>query len=150
MVKVRAAVEGDSHALWEWRNDPRTRANSLASTEVALEDHSAWFARSLMSSTRRIFIGVDPDLGRIGMVRFDRDGARSTVSINLAPHARGRGLSAPLLDLAIGAYVAQDPEVSTLVAEVKDGNVASLRLFASAGFTPRAVDDGIWTYLREV
>lgn len=148
MVKVRAAVEGDSLALWEWRNDPFARANSLTNDEVSFARHAAWYASSLASQTRRIYIGLDHELDRIGMVRFDRDDERATVSINLAPHARGHGLSAPLLAAAIKTFHAEYPAVVELVAEIKESNVSSLRLFASAGFAPRALKDSLWTYIR--
>lgn len=148
MVKVRAAVEGDSLVLWEWRNDPLTRANSLTHDEVSFADHAAWFARSLVSPTRRIYIGLDHELDPVGMVRFDRDDARATVSINLAPHARGHGLSAPLLASAIKTFHAEYPTVVELIAQIKESNTSSLRLFASVGFTPRDLKDSLWTYTR--
>lgn len=148
MVKVRPAVEGDSLALWEWRNDPLARANSLTSDEVSFARHAAWYANSLASPTRRIYIGLDNELDRIGMVRFDRDDERAIVSINLAPHARGHGLSAPLLAAALETFHAEHPAVVELIAEIKESNTSSLRLFASAGFAPCELNDGLWTYTR--
>src|SRR5690606_22792295 len=150
MVAVRAARPDDSRSLWEWRNDPVSRENSHSSAEVPFRDHDAWFTHSLSSARRRIYIALDENEARIGMVSFDADAKRALVSINLAPDARGRGASHPLLEAALDAFHLDRPAVVEVIAEVKESNVASLRLFAAAGFGRVGSSDGVVTLSRSL
>lgn len=132
-LTLRRATAADARRVWEWRNDPAARAASLNGEAIAWEDHARWFPAAL--ETRVILIG-EQDGEAVGMVRFDPGDDGWRVSINLAPARRGQGLGEPLLRLAM-AQVA-----GTLLAEVREGNAASERLFAACGFTRERVEDG--------
>jgi RimJ/RimL family protein N-acetyltransferase len=152
MVTVRPAVSADARLLFEWRNDPATRAASLTQDEIGWPEHVAWFERSLESSTRCILLAVEDDRS-VGMVRFDisPDDGSAEVSINLAPEVRGTGRSRAILDAGIAAFV-EEHDVTVLTAQIRAANVASARLFVSTGFTPLTgdVDDEVDTYRREL
>jgi len=148
MVTVRAAVADDSRMLWRWRNDETARENSISTDEVPFDAHEAWYEGSLRSPSRRIYVGLDDDLDSIGMVRFDREHDHSVVSINLAPQARGRRLALPVLRAGIDRYRDDVGGALALVALIRDSNAPSLRLFTAAGFAPRDLVDGVWTYSR--
>jgi hypothetical protein len=38
---LRIATPEDSHQLWQWRNDPVTRANSKTNEQVPFERHES-------------------------------------------------------------------------------------------------------------
>ena len=96
-VRARPAVLTDAEALWVWRNDPATRANSRSSEEVPWERHLAWLESSLTRDDRLLLV-ADDDRGPVGTVRWDHEGGDEwEVSITVAPERRGQGLAGPLL-----------------------------------------------------
>lgn len=134
-ISVRGADEADSKSIWEWRNDPHTRKNSVEQNEVSWESHCQWYAQSLEAENRRIFVGIDEDTDTaIGMVRFDINATEFTAatSINLNPDWRGKGISAQLLRLAIGEI--QREQTLVLTAEIKPDNTPSIKCFERCGF----------------
>ncbi len=144
-MNVRRAHAGDAADLWAWRNDPHTRAMSISSAEVSWSEHLAWFTRALADPARAIYIGIDAG-EPIGMCRFDFGAdATADVSINLAPHVRGRGLSVALLRAAIDA-VRATREVA-LTATIRLDNGASIACFTACGFI-RTGNDDVFGFFR--
>lgn len=141
-LRLRPARADDAGALHDWRNDPVSVAMSITGRTVTWDDHFAWFERTLRNPSRCIVIG-EVGTERVGMCRFDRepDGAVAVVSIALAPGARGRRLSAPLLESAIAVVRATWPDLRRLIAHIHRDNCASLALFRGAGFEGRIGDD---------
>jgi RimJ/RimL family protein N-acetyltransferase len=138
MLTIRPAVPSDGGALFEWRNDSDSRAASLSQDAIPRDTHDRWFASSLASPTRWIFLAVDTASGdRVGMCRFDLDDDASSaeVSINLGPDWRGRGLSGEVLGGGIAAFREAHPPAVPLTASIRSTNAASARLFTAAGFT---------------
>lgn len=128
-MNLRPALPEDGPHLWDWRNDPVARAASLAPDPIPLDRHLDWFARALTDPDRQILIALSP--GPVGMVRFDRAGGNTTVSILLAPAARGRGLARPMLT---GALALCRFRPTTLHATIRRNNAASLAVFVALGF----------------
>ncbi|MGH9508910.1 MAG: UDP-2,4-diacetamido-2,4,6-trideoxy-beta-L-altropyranose hydrolase, partial [Terriglobales bacterium] len=46
-LRLRRATEQDCRLLWEWANDPDTRANSFSSELIPWDDHQRWFRAKL-------------------------------------------------------------------------------------------------------
>jgi RimJ/RimL family protein N-acetyltransferase len=149
-VTTRPATAADSRRLFDWRNDPLTRAMSRGPDPVAWEVHEIWFAEALADPDRDILIGL-AEGAEIGMVRFDLDaewsdetGREAEISINLAPSARGRGLAAPLLAAAIRAF--NHNRRCEIRAEIRADNLPSRRAFEAAGFRLAGEADGLCRY----
>lgn len=119
--------------LWCWANDPQTRAASVRSEPIPWADHVTWFAGKLAEPGCRIYVGEREGGVPGGVVRFDTEGTAAVVSVTVAPELRGRGLSAELIASATEVFLSGGSAVRVL-AYVKDGNAASLRAFARAGF----------------
>ena len=130
-VHLRPATSADCDRLWEWRNDPDTRAASFRTEPVPLEDHRAWFAGTLKNRNRLIYI-VEADDTPVGQVRFDRRGDEAEVSISIAADHRGRGLGEAALRQGIEQIrLAWAPK--RLVAQIKPCNDRSISAFSAAG-----------------
>jgi spore coat polysaccharide biosynthesis predicted glycosyltransferase SpsG/RimJ/RimL family protein N-acetyltransferase len=132
-LAIRDANAADANVLFEWANEPSTRAQSLRTAQIRWEDHVRWLDGVLRSGERRLFVG---ELGGvpIGQCRLDRGEDATLVSIGLDVRRRGEGLSRPFLSAVLRDH-APDAE---LEAWVRDGNRPSLALFRSLGFH----DDG--------
>ena len=131
-VVLRAAVLADGERLLEWRNDPEAVRWSGSGRAVAAHEHRAWFERVLADPGHRLRIAVVDGVD-IGMVRVDVEAGVGTVSIAVAPSARGRGFGRQMLR-ALAADVRADCQVRELVAAVHSENLASVRAFANVGY----------------
>ncbi|AGI66654.1 hypothetical protein OAN307_c09340 [Octadecabacter antarcticus 307] len=125
-MRLRPATMADARRLFDWRNDPATRAASVTTVPVSWEDHLTWMEASLSQSRRHLHI-AEGDIGPLGSLRLDDCLEGTELSITLAPEARGRGLAASLLRLAT-------TEKGLYLARIRPENTASRRAFEAAGF----------------
>ena len=132
-VTLRPAEAGDCRRIWLWRNDEETRRASLGAAPIPFDTHERWFARSLRSRARKIYV-VLADGRASGVARLDLDEGQGTVSLHLAAEWRGRGVGPAaieaLAELAFGPL-----GLRSLRASVKRENSRSISAFRKAGFT---------------
>ncbi|MGH9226790.1 MAG: GNAT family N-acetyltransferase [Acidimicrobiales bacterium] len=124
-LDLRPVTEADARRLWEWANDPATRAASFTSDPIPWETHADWLRRRLADPASHLFI-TD-----IGVVRFEG----AVISVTVAPSARGKGLGAALIDAGVRRLFATT-DTPAIVAHIRPENVASHIAFADADFTP--------------
>lgn len=137
---IRRAVSSDCPVLFDWRNDPETRRNSVSTAPVAFEDHRSWFEHSLTNEDRLLLI-IEGEAIKLGMVRYDRQPNSALTSINLAPEARGRRVAAAAL---IESEIFLDIwPIKYLEAWIFDHNEASKRAFRAAGYIQKHEDAAV-------
>lgn len=139
-ITLRPARPDDARRLFDWANDPATRAASFDREPIAWDAHVTWLTAVLGDLDRRLWI-AEEDGVPAGQVRVDRtpDGL-GVVSIGLAPTARGRGLGRTVLRLGLASAV-RELGISRVRAVVMAANLPSVRLFEGAGFVPVAGAD---------
>lgn len=135
LTLARATLD-DRDALLAWRNDEETRRASVSQGEVSREQHAAWMDRTLASSEHALFVARDEAGARVGQGRIDLAPAAGAgaweVSITVAPEARGRRLSTPLLRAL--EEVARERGARLLVARIDASNTKSIATFKRAGY----------------
>jgi len=145
-MKFRKAIETDSENLFNWRNDPETRSNSLNTAPVLREEHEAWLARTLKNPKRVLFI-VEEEDEAVGTMRADKleDEDGYELSWTVAPAARGRGVGKRMLIQAISGEI----DAPVFKAVIKSENIASIKMAQAAGFKQESEEKGVlvW-YLR--
>jgi spore coat polysaccharide biosynthesis predicted glycosyltransferase SpsG/RimJ/RimL family protein N-acetyltransferase len=146
LVARRATLQ-DARLLWQWRNDPATRAGSRSSTEVSWDDHLRWLTASLTRTDRMLLMVEDPvgAVGPVGTARWDLEpeGEREwEVSITVAPERRGQSLACRLLRAAEVA-LSSGTDVTAYLAVVHRDNHASLRLFETSAYVPDLPPDPV-------
>jgi len=139
-MAARPAGMHDARRLWEWRNDPGTRASSRNGDLIPLVQHLAWLETSLAREDRKLLLAED-EIGPVGTVRWDRRGGGEwEVSITVAPERRGQSLARPLLraaEVALSDVAASTgTHVTAYLAVVHVDNAASVRLFESSAYVP--------------
>ena len=132
VVRLRAALRGDSERVWVWRNDPETRHASLDPEPIPWESHESWFRETLVRTDRRLYIVVADGVD-CGVVRLDVAEAEAAVSIHLAPEARYRGIGTAALRAVVGEAF-DGLGLLRVLGTIKPDNQASLAAFAKAGF----------------
>ncbi len=147
-IHLRRARLDDRDAVFAWRNDPAARAASLDDRPLEADAHNVWFTRAV-ADPNRIFLIAEHLGAAVGLVRFDRmeDGAWR-VSILINPQERGRGFGAPLL--AHGTdYVREVAPHARFRAEIREGNVASERIFSRCGYQRLDAEEGVGRWALE-
>ncbi|MDH5220464.1 MAG: UDP-2,4-diacetamido-2,4,6-trideoxy-beta-L-altropyranose hydrolase [Betaproteobacteria bacterium] len=135
-VRLRAATPEDADRILEWRNHPEVRRHAGNSQAIEQATHARWFASVLADPDRHLLVAEDSQ-GACGVLRFDVSSRTAKISIYAVPERIGRGIGAALLSAGERWLAARRPEVTTLCAEVHAANVASIRIFAAAGYRAR-------------
>ena len=133
-LELGPVTEADCGLLWEWANDPATRANSFDSAPIPLERHKEWFRAKLQDHHCRFWMATNKNLGKIGVVRFECNGAEATISVSLAPQARGKGYGKKLIRSSCERMFASS-EIDLVRALIRPANKASVCAFEGAGFS---------------
>jgi len=136
-LRLRPAAQSDVLSLFEWRNDPLTRSMSVDIRELDFKTHDRWFSEALARENCYFLIAQTRlDSIPVGVVRFDIDMHinRATVSINLSPKFRGKGMAYKCLSQAIIMFKEQYSDCRLIFAQIKSNNLASIKSFERAGF----------------
>jgi pseudaminic acid synthase len=152
-VRLRPATEADAELLLAWRNDARAVENSGTGKEVPPEEHRKWLSERIGASPGMLLVAHDEYEEAVGSLRLDPMSvpATSSVSIILAPTARGRRLASAILGAVEEPARAQGH--NRLVARIQASNEPALRTFKAAGYyqfirRQEAAGDKLWCERR--
>ena len=147
----RASSTKEEKLLWQWRNDPLTRALSRSDRSISWQEHRLWFEQKAPSGS--LLIATSPPLKEPwGLFRFDsitcysahnesNSGVNSgkkrpilaiELSILIAPSKRAQGLGRKLLRAGIEYLEALYHAYSSpiiLWAQIDQDNPASKKVF---------------------
>lgn len=130
MMKLRPATTDDARRLFDWRNDPLTRAMSNNTDPVAWDRHVEWLSKRLardhphrgsQRENPHLYI-FELDGEPVGTVRLDGD----EISYTVAPEHRQKGVAKTMLTEAFRQFGPKR-------AEIKPENVASIKAARAAG-----------------
>jgi RimJ/RimL family protein N-acetyltransferase len=141
-ILLRPARMEDSEILLAWRNDPAVRQASRDRSEIELQAHRIWLRESLENPDREIYI-AERDGVPVGTVRSDFDGEIHELSWTVAPEVREQGIGKTMVALLAVEIV------GPIRAEVRIGNVASVRIAEHVGMKLESVEEGIQHFRRE-
>lgn len=145
-LTTRRVNAGDVKLIYDWNNDPLTRANSYNQNSILFEDHQKWFLNKIADSNT-VFLILEFDRKPAGCVRIDNKASENVIGITVAPEFRGRKLATPMLIAATNEYFKLFPG-NVISAYIKKTNEASLKSFVGAGFKVLDEDNyfGEWSY----
>ena len=136
-LRVRHACFADCETYWYWANDKFVRINAFQSSNIEWETHREWFQKKMSSNDSRLII-AESTIGAIGQARFDRVGEFWVVDFSVARQFRGHDRGREVLALAINLFRKSSP--APLIAEVKEENCASVKVFQKLGFSEISVE----------
>jgi UDP-2,4-diacetamido-2,4,6-trideoxy-beta-L-altropyranose hydrolase len=131
-VTLRPATPQDAALLLEWRNDPVAVRFSVTGRSVAPEEHAAWLRTRLEDPNTLLWLAEEGSTA-VAQVRVDLENGVGTVSIGVAPEARGRGVASATLRAMLEA-MERDPRATRLRAVAHPDNGASVHAFEAIGF----------------
>jgi UDP-2,4-diacetamido-2,4,6-trideoxy-beta-L-altropyranose hydrolase len=133
-VSLRLAGAADTERLFGWQTHPGIRRFSRQPRPPEWSEHVAWMMRTL-NDPDRILLIAEADGTPSAMVRLDVTQAGIEVSILVAPDCHGRGIGKAALLLAAKILPRRAYQ-----AAISPQNLASQRLFQSAGYQPQQAD----------
>lgn len=137
-MSLRRVEPADEALLLKWVNDPVTRANAVSTEQISASEHREWFAETLRSEDRRMYIALE-DGERVGQIRFDRTSDAWEVDVSVAPTERGHGLGVAIIKAGVRQLMNTVPDARCVRAVVRPSNAASLAAFGRAGFRRRTI-----------
>lgn len=139
----RPAKESDAHRLFDWANDPTTRAMSRSQDPIPWESHYRWFMDLLFDPERVLWIWQEPGRPPEGSIRFTSTGdGHAWVACQVAPASRDRGLGGRILAEGTALYAEESGRV--IDGFVKTDNIPCLRATRAAGYRELGErDDGL-------
>lgn len=147
-LRLRGAGAADARLLFDWVNRPESLATKLKTTgPIAWEVHQAWLAERLADPGSGLWI-AELAGAPVGQARVERRGEALEVDIFVVPAARGRSLGRRILALLREECARRWPGLP-LVARVRPHNLASVRLFAAAGYREKEVRDDHLVFVLE-
>jgi spore coat polysaccharide biosynthesis predicted glycosyltransferase SpsG/RimJ/RimL family protein N-acetyltransferase len=136
-LSLRPEQADDCRLIWEWANDPITRAASFSSKPIPWKQHKAWFATKLTDTQCLFYIALNAAKVPVGQIRYDIEGQEAVVSVALAPGCHGHGYGSQIIRLA-SQQVFENTSVNVVHAYIKTDNIVSVNAFAKAEF----INDG--------
>jgi RimJ/RimL family protein N-acetyltransferase len=126
----------DTDLLLEWANDAEARRFAFTAGPIDHVTHVAWLRAKLADPTVLLFVAADRSGTPLGQVRFEITGSRAVISVSVAAPRRGEGWGAALVLAGVRALFASSAasDCSVVIAEIKDGNDRSARVFELADF----------------
>jgi N-acetylneuraminate synthase len=137
--EVLSDSEETARLIMQWRNDRDTRLNSFDQKEKAWPEFRSEFSQRYFGETLLPCYFILLDGERVGLLGFHRSASinglqTATVSINLAPERRAKGLGTAALKAVVPLLRVHG--IQCLAAEVMAHNPASQKAFARAGYAP--------------
>lgn len=133
-LRVRPVRAKDCQLVWEWANEPATRAVSFSTGFIPWDSHVQWFQDRIKDSQCRFYIALDGDDVPVGQARFSLQGEEATISVSLDKPYRNQGYGPVLIRLSCDHLFAETP-VNLVHAYMKPDNLPSLKVFQKAGFS---------------
>lgn len=140
IIRQAKAIKSDCDLMFELSNDPIVRKASFNQEIIPYSEHCKWYENSL-ANTNALFFLVFADVKEtdfIGQIRFKRNSEHSPeciISLSITEQFRGKHMASQFLELGIKELSQKWSHINTVVAEVKEENEPSNRLFSSYGFS---------------
>ena len=94
-IKLREVTNEDLLLIFDWANEPFTRAMSFNEEPIPLENHKKWFNNVLNSDDIYLLVVEEENNNiPIGQVRFDNKGV---ISISISKEFRGNKIAPKMI-----------------------------------------------------
>lgn len=129
------ATADDCATVYKWQSKPELRKYSRNSKPIEWQEHQIWFANTLQSNERTLFI-INFSNTPCGILRLDTLNENTQeISILLSTSHHGNNIACNAIKSIPLQYKKRD-----IIASVHPDNTSSHKLFTRAGFTKVAAD----------
>ena len=148
-LKLRQVTPEDKEMLLTWANDSVVRYQAINQHEITIDEHSKWIYQHLNDPNTRMWI-LEYNGIPAGQIRWDLNGKEAILDYSISDSFRGRGLGKVILKRGIDEVRKIWAGIS-LIAEVKEKNIASIKAITAAGFVEsNSIKSGYLLYKFEL
>ena len=138
-IRKAQSTTTDCNLIFSLSNDPLVRSNSFNQNKIEYSDHCKWFSKTLADKNTLFFLvfADETEESFIGQIRFKRESESSNecvISLSITEQFRGKHIAGEFIELGISELNEMWLDIKTVIAEVKDENTASNKLFLKEGF----------------
>ena len=139
IIRKANQSKADCDIVFNLSNDPVVRTNSFSQENIEYTDHCNWYAKTLKDKNILFLLVFVDETERdfVGQIRFKRATELSSdciISLSITELFRGKHIANEFIELAIEELKKTWDCVNTVIAEVKDENIASNKLFLKEKF----------------
>ena len=132
-------TSSDCLLIFSLSNDPLVRSASFNQNKIKYSDHCEWFKKTLADKNTLFFLVFADESEKefVGQIRFKRECENSNecvISLSITEQFRGKHIAKEFLELGIQELQKNWKNIDTIIAEVKDEDIASNKLFEKEGF----------------
>ena len=133
-IFLRKVLIDDRDDIYRWRNDEVTRKYSFNGELIPYEEHCRWFKEALGDSQKILFVGVNEEGEKCGVIRFDSiNDFASEIHVNIAPEKRGRSIGTTLIEESCKLFFAET-RLKLVYARIMEQNKNPIKVFLKTGF----------------
>ena len=126
----------DCDFVFTLSNDPIVRRNSFNQEIISYESHCKWYKSTVEDENTLFFLVFESD-SFVGQIRFKRNDIYSeecVISLSISESCSGKHISEDFIRLGICELQNNWKNIKFIIAEVKDDNIASNKLFSNMEF----------------
>lgn len=126
-------IDEDAKLIMEWRNDDDTRKNSFNQEVKEWDKFKNEFYNNYFNNIPLFAVMNNQKIAFISFLYTDNNDTLK-IGINLDPNYRGKGLSTDIIKLSINYIKQQYPDIKSIIADIKEFNIPSIKTFTNADF----------------
>lgn len=139
LIRLTTKNKIDYNLIFSLSNDPLVRANSFNQNKIDYEEYCKWFEKSVTDKNTLFFLVFTNENEKdfVDQIRFKRELeslAQCVISLRITESLRGKHIACEFIKPRVEELKKYWYSVNTVVAEVKDENAASNKLFIKEGF----------------
>lgn len=149
-IFIRRIEKQDFNDILLWRNNLISREMSKETNIIKVQEHEKWFNNIINDNKQIPIICIDLSKSiKIAFVNFKLNNIEksSLISININPLHRNKGYSSLCLLQSIDFLKKEFVKCENIIAEIKDINLPSIKLFKKIGFKKKnSSNEGVASY----
>lgn len=140
---LRLANKNDCLTLFKWVNEKSVRKNSLNTKKITMTEHKKWYSRKIKDPKTKIYI-LRYKNKDVAQIRFENINNMELIDYSVDPKYRGQGLGKIVILLGMKKLNSKN-----YIAQVKNDNIFSLKIFKSIGFEIISEKDSVTKFLKK-
>lgn len=138
-IRIATTTKIDCNLIFALSNDPLVRANSFNTTTIDYTSHCIWYDKVIKDKNILFFLIFSDNneqdfIGQIRFARNNEDSSECLISLSITEPFRNKHIGSQFLKLGISEMLKHWSKINSIVAQAKDENIASNKLFTKNKF----------------
>ena len=139
-INLRKINLTDLKILFNWRNDDKTRRNSLNTKKIGFKEHTEYLKKLIRDPNKNQYILEINSNPVATLTELKLDNKKSQLSYNVDPEQRGKKIG----QLLLNTYLSK--RTGIFVCNIKNSNIPSIKMIEKIGFSLTLNNEDICIY----